>query len=170
MKKNSAKPKKTPKVHKKKTKRKEQLRTKKAKELMLKELVIALGNVTSACIETGIDRKTYYKWLDKDKDFKQSVDYIPEITLDFFEGALMKQIKKGNIAGIIFALKSKGKKRGWEEKHETKIDMSLTKIDVKFEMPKEFKEITDKSYLPDNPPEAPKTIIKKNAERRANGT
>lgn len=156
---------KSTKVNKKPIKKKDQMRTKKTKEHMLKELIITHGNVTKSCIKTGIDRTTYYLWLDKDPKFKSKVEDIPEIRLDFYEEALEKQIKKGNIAGIIFALKSKGKKRGWEEKHETKIDMSLTKIDVTFEMPKEFKQITDKSYLPDNPPKA-----SKNAERRANGT
>ncbi len=142
---------KTSKVYKKKTKKKDQMRTKKAKEIMLKELILSLGNVTTACIETGIDRKTYYKWIDKDKEFKQSVDSIPDITLDHYEKRLHELIDGGNVIATLFALKSKGKKRGWEDstKHETKIDVNLTKIDIKFEVPKEFKNITPKSYLPD---------------------
>jgi len=143
---------KSTKVHKKPTKKKEQLRTKKSKEIMLKELIISLGNVTTACIKTGIDRKTYYKWLDKDKEFKQKVDDIPEITLDHYEKRLHELIDAGNVIATLFALKSKGKKRGWEDaqKSETKIDVNLTKIDIKFEMPNEFKNITEESYLPKN--------------------
>lgn len=156
--------KKSTKLNKKQVKKTEQLRTIAKKEWMLKELVNSLGNITTACIKTGIDRKTYYLWIEKDKNFKNAVEDIPEIRLDFYEAALEKQIKKGNIAGIIFALKSKGKARGWEEKHETKIDMSLTKIDIKFEIPKEFKKITKDPYLPDNTTEAPKK------QRRSNGT
>jgi len=125
------------------------MRTKKAKGIMINELIISHGNITKACTKTGIDRKTYYKWIAKDKEFKQSVADIPEITLDYYEGRLNDLIDDGNVAATIFALKSKGKKRGWEEKHETKIDMTLTKIDVTFEIPDEFKKITDKSYLPD---------------------
>jgi len=139
------------KPNKKPTKREDQLRTKKAKEIMLKELISSYGNITTACIKTNINRATYYDWMEKDKKFKQAVDDIPEMTLDHYEKRLHELIDSGNVIATLFALKSKGKKRGWEDttKHETKIDVNLTKIDIKFEVPKEFKNITPKSYLPD---------------------
>jgi len=146
------------KPNKKPTKKEEQLRTKKGKEIMLKELISSYGNITTACIKTNINRATYYDWIEKDNKFKQAVDDIPEITLDHYEKRLHELIDGGNVIATLFALKSKGKKRGWEEtqKHETKIDVNLTKIDIKFEIPQEFKNITPKSYLPDDVIEVPK--------------
>jgi len=110
--------KKPTKPDKKPTKKEEQLRTKKAKEILIKELIKSFGNVTTACHKSNLNRTTYYDWMENDKKFKQLVDDIPEIRLDFYEEALEKQIKKGNIAGIIFALKSQGKNRGWIERQE----------------------------------------------------
>lgn len=58
--------------------------------------------------------------------------------------------KKGNPAAVIFYLKTKGKDRGYIEKSDTKIDINLTKMDIKFEVPTELKTITDIDYLPEN--------------------
>ena len=88
---------------------------------MLKQLVLNLGNVTNSCKNIGIDRTTYYLWLDKDKAFKRAVEDIPDIRLDYYEAQLDKLIKDGNVAANIFALKAQGKKRGWIEKQEHEI-------------------------------------------------
>lgn len=113
------KPKQT-KADKKPTKR-EQLRTKANKKIMLKQLVLNLGNVTNSCKAAKVHRATYYEWLDKDKDFREIVESIPEIRLDHYEAQLDKLIDEGNIAAVIFALKAKGKERNWFEKQEHKI-------------------------------------------------
>lgn len=144
---------KTPKSHKKPVKR-EQLRTVSKKKIMLKQLVINLGNITNACRAADIDRKTYYKWLEKDKAFREATEAIPEMRLDHYEAQLDKLIDEGNVAALIFALKAKGKKRGWIEKqeHEVKGDFTLSDVKVQFKLPKEFKSITERDYLSKDAP------------------
>jgi hypothetical protein len=45
-------------------------------------------NIRKACEKIGIARKTYYKWLDDDEGFKNSVDEVKAYPLDEAEGAL----------------------------------------------------------------------------------
>ena len=50
------------------------------------------------------------------------VEDLQDITLDFAESQLHKQIKDGNTTATIFLLKTKGKKRGYIERSEIKVD------------------------------------------------
>lgn len=85
------------------------------KRNFLKALKESLGIVTTACDSLNISRTTYYTWLNNDSEFKNQVDDIQNIALDFAESALHKQIKNGNHISTIFYLKTKGKKRGYSE-------------------------------------------------------
>ena len=89
------------------------------KAAMLEALEKSLGIVTSACKSVGISRNTHYTWLKQDDIYKEAVEDIENIALDFAESQLHKQIKRGNTAGTIFYLKTKGKKRGYIERMET---------------------------------------------------
>jgi len=88
------------------------------KKFMINALILNLGNVSMACKKVGIDRQTHYNWLKSDLEYVKRVLHVPEITLDFAENALLKNIKKGNVAAQIFYLKTKGKKRGYIERQE----------------------------------------------------
>lgn len=88
------------------------------KSAMLKALERSLGVVTSACKSVGIDRKTHYEWLKLDDDYKNAVDSLSDVALDFAESALHKQINAGNPTSTIFYLKTKGKCRGYIERQE----------------------------------------------------
>lgn len=92
------------------------------KKALLKALEETLGIVTSACKMVGVNRSTYYKYYNEDADFKEQVDSISDIALDFAESQLHKQIEEGNSTSTIFYLKTKGKKRGYIEKSE--VDMN----------------------------------------------
>jgi undecaprenyl pyrophosphate synthase len=85
---------------------------------MVKALVETLGNVTTACLQVGISRETHYRWTKENALYKERTSEVEEIELDFYENALRKQIKEGNAACIIFALKTRGRKRGYIEKNE----------------------------------------------------
>lgn len=104
------------------------------KKLMIEALKAQLGVVTTAAKIVGIARRTHYDWLEKDSEYKQAYEEIEDITLDFAENALFKQMKEGNITSIIFFLKTKAKKRGYIERtdqyveHSGKIDMDLDKL------------------------------------------
>jgi len=88
---------------------------------MYEALKSELGVVTTACKLVGISRETHYSWLRKDENYKIWVESIQDITLDFAENALLKQIKDGNTSSILFYLKTKGKNRGYIEKPENQI-------------------------------------------------
>lgn len=93
---------------------------------MLLALEQSLGIVTSAAKSVGIDRTTHYLWLKDDEEYKAAVDSIQDITLDFAESQLHKQIKDGEVTSTIFYLKTKGKKRGYIERIEN--DLSINQL------------------------------------------
>jgi len=92
------------------------------KKALIEALEKSLGVVTTACKLVGIARSTFYEYVKDDPDFAEAVKDINEVTIDFAESQLHKQIKDGNTTATIFYLKTKGKKRGYIEK--TEIDFS----------------------------------------------
>lgn len=88
------------------------------KRAMLDALEKSLGIVTSACKSVGISRETHYRWMREDEKYKESVDDLANVALDFAESQLHQQIKSGNPSSTIFYLKTKGKKRGYVERQE----------------------------------------------------
>ena len=92
--------------------------TKNRKKAMIEALRKTLGVVTPACDIAGINRITYYRWMEKDAKFREQVRDIDNIALDFAESQLHKQIKNGEVSSTIFYLKTKGKSRGYIEKSE----------------------------------------------------
>lgn len=92
------------------------------KKAVLDALEQTLGVVTSACKLADVGRTTFYKWMKTDPEFREAVESINDIALDYSETALFKQINSGNISAIIFHLKTRGKKRGYVEKQEIKLE------------------------------------------------
>jgi hypothetical protein len=105
------------------------------KESMLAALEASLGVVSAACHEAKIPRATYYKWIKEDKDFRQKVEDINNLALDFVETSLHRQIAKDNTSATIFYLKCKGKQRGYIERSELDISSKdePIKIDIKID-------------------------------------
>jgi hypothetical protein len=92
------------------------------KKALLDALEKSLGVVTTACKTSNVGRTTYYDWLKTDDDFKQQVESIQDIALDFAESQLHKQIGDGSTAATIFYLKTKGKNRGYVERQEIEVN------------------------------------------------
>tara|TARA_R110002167_G_scaffold340985_1_gene549115 strand:+ start:346 stop:696 length:351 start_codon:yes stop_codon:yes gene_type:complete len=88
------------------------------KEALLQALEKTLGVVTTAVKQVGIARSTFYEWYKDDKEFKDAVDDISNIALDYAESRLHKQIGDDNTTATIFYLKNKGRKRGYWEKQQ----------------------------------------------------
>lgn len=88
------------------------------KRAMIDALEKSLGIVTSACKIVGIARQTHYEWYKEDEEYRNNVDSIADMTLDFAESQLHSQIKEGSTAATIFYLKTKGKGRGYVERQE----------------------------------------------------
>ncbi len=110
------------------------------KKAMLEALEKSLGIVTSASKTVGIDRHTHYDWLKSDPEYAKRVASLADITLDFAESQLHKQIKGGNATSTIYLLNHKGKSRGYntviEHKPDT-VEYDLTKL-----KPAELKKFT----------------------------
>lgn len=96
------------------------------KKAMIAALEASLGVVTTACNEVGISRKTHYEWLKTDNEYKEAVDDLSDVALDFAESKLHGQIKNGDTTATIFYLKTKGKKRGYVERQEVEQSGGLT--------------------------------------------
>lgn len=108
-------------------KRKE-TRTDTQKNAMLQALQSSLGVVSTACKNVGISRQTHYEWMKEDIDYASSVKDLENVTLDFAESKLHELIYEGNVASVIFFLKTKGKARGYVERSE--IDVTQSKPDL----------------------------------------
>jgi ACT domain-containing protein len=79
------------------------------KKLILEQLRIN-PIVQIACQKSGISRATYYRWCQKDKEFKNQASIaLQEGTLlinDLAESQLLAAIKDQNLTAIIFWLKN----------------------------------------------------------------
>ena len=98
------------------------------KNAMLQALQSSLGVVSTACNRVGISRQTHYEWLREDAKYASSVKDLENVALDFAESKLHELILEGNVASVIFFLKTKGKVRGYVERSE--IDLNPTKPDL----------------------------------------
>lgn len=105
------------------------------KRAMLDALEKSLGIVTTACKQVGIARSTHYEWMQSDSEYKEAVESIADIALDFAESQLHKQIQNGEVSSTIFYLKTKGRKRGYSESinNDEKPGYTIPAITIKYE-------------------------------------
>jgi hypothetical protein len=120
------------------------------KNLLLEAMVKTLGNVSEACKLINIDRSMFYDYYNTDNDFKQNIDDIKNITLDFVESKLLKKVKDEDITAIIFYLKTQGKKRGYIEKTEQEITIQPPVVIDWSEPIQEAEEIKQNELKQDN--------------------
>ena len=99
-------------------------RTHERKQAVIEALKESLGIVTTACINAGIDRSTFYEWVKNDAEFAKAVDDIEDVTLDYVEGKLLQNVKDNDTQSILFYLKTKGKRRGYTERTEIQADIT----------------------------------------------
>lgn len=110
------------------------------KQQMIEALTESLGVVTVACRKVGIPRKTHYEWYNKDDDYRQAVDELADVALDFAESMLHKQIQAQDTTATIFYLKTKGKRRGYIEKSEVDHNIkNVESIEINYIIPGEAK-------------------------------
>jgi hypoxanthine phosphoribosyltransferase len=110
----------TPKTHKKEQQQ----------EAMLKALQATLGVISAACDLTGIARTTFYTWIKEDPEFKAAYEAMNNEALDFVESKLFERIRAGSDLLIKFFLSTKGKERGYVERHEVKNLDPITEVKV----------------------------------------
>jgi hypothetical protein len=101
------------------------------KKTMLEALEKSLGIVTTAANLAKVSRAVHYKWMKEDPEYKQAVDELQDVAIDFAESSLHKRIKEGSDACIIFFLKTKGKKRGYvqEQSQDNNLNINIVNRD-----------------------------------------
>lgn len=93
-------------------------KVKENKKKLLQELQKTSGIVAFACQKAGVSRVTFYKYRKDDPEFAEQVQDIMEVQIDVAESALLKKIRDKDLTAIIFYLKTKGKERGYIERHD----------------------------------------------------
>jgi hypothetical protein len=87
------------------------------KEAMLKALSENYGLVKQSAEKAGITRKTHYKWLEEDSEYRDAVELMKENNLDIAEYALMKMVEGLKDASMIkWFLETHGASRGYGKK------------------------------------------------------
>ena len=89
---------------------------KKKQSEFLEEYSSSWGNITIACKNFGITRRTFYNWLEEEP-FKLAIEELDiiERKKDRIEDALMTKVEQGDTTAIIFACKTLLKDRGYVE-------------------------------------------------------
>ena len=89
------------------------------------------GNISAAARLLECERSTIHKRIDNRPELAVMLAEAREALVDAAETAIDKLIKEGNVAAIIFTLKTQGKRRGWIERQEiTGADGDPLKIEI----------------------------------------
>ena len=118
------------------------------KKMLIESLENSLGIVSTACTKVNISRSSFYKWYKEDEEFRNKVDEIDNVKLDFVESQLFKNIQKEKERSIIFYLQHKGHKRGYIQQQNinlTSNDEEIKKIEIEIIKPKGNSSPTEES-------------------------
>ena len=99
---------------------------KKLKKKFLKVYKDNYALIYDACDRVGISKETLYNWMEADEEFKKKVEQIKERVGDLVEGKLMEKILDGNVASIVFWLKTQ---RHWKEESKVEVE-TVGDIDI----------------------------------------
>lgn len=136
--------------------------------LFLYSLVHCNFNQSEACRKVNIPVTTLHGWISNEPDFAKLIDEIHWHKGNFFEEALVKQIKAGDPVATIFVNKTFNKDRGYGDslkidvnkkvthehtvEHRVVIDVERMPIELKRQMIaylREQKELAEKSQIAD---------------------
>ena len=98
------------------------------------------GNLSEVARQLGVARITVYRWCTQIPELTAAVHQSREAFVDEMEELLIDQARKGNIAAIIFGLKTQGKARGY-------IERATVDVNVNQERKKEQDSERDAAYL-----------------------
>lgn len=84
-------------------------RTEASKRKFLEQYALSRGNISVACVNTGISRRTYYDWKENDKNFAESVEDVLETNKDIAETIMQKSIEGFTYTEEVTEFDEKGK-------------------------------------------------------------
>jgi len=79
------------------------------------------GLAAVAAEQLGCTVSTVYNYANRYERVREVLAHQKEKRLDIAEGQLWQLINMGNVAAIIFYLKTQGKRRGYTERHEVQV-------------------------------------------------
>jgi len=88
------------------------------KDAYLRAYEVSMANVTLACKHSDTSKSSVYNWRRDDVRFKEEMDALLDVRIDFYENALDKNARAGNVSAQIFFLKCRAKHRGYVERTE----------------------------------------------------
>lgn len=83
------------------------------KEKVIEYYLQSMGHISASCAAANISRHTFYTWMEKDPDFKQSIEEAEESFKDFVESKFYEKVKSGDWTAIRYYLEAKAKERGY---------------------------------------------------------
>lgn len=87
------------------------------------------GILSAAAQTLGCTRQTVANYIDRHPTVKAAFDEAREVTIDFVESRLLKNIDSGDTTAMIFYLKTQGKQRGYVERQENRnFDVDLSRL------------------------------------------
>ena len=89
--------------------------------LFVHALVHCNFNRSAACRLLGITTKMVEKWIDRDEAFQEMVKAVFQAKKDLFEESLVKLVKAGETAAVLFANRTLNKDRGYGNKVEVEV-------------------------------------------------
>lgn len=75
-------------------------------------------NITDICAEVGINRKTYYDWMNKHEHFKEAIDHLREYLVDKAEAVLIQALDNADAKTAQFILKA------LDKRYKDKVDIT----------------------------------------------
>lgn len=94
----------------------------KSKYFEPQEIIAAIeksgGFISVAAKSLGVSSNTIYRYIKEYPEISEAISEIETKYLDIAEAELIKSLQSGNLAAVIFFLKTKGKKRGYIERSE----------------------------------------------------
>jgi hypothetical protein len=93
------------------------------KALLLQALAQTRGIISTACASADVPRRTFYNWLEGDREFRRAYQDIIEGSLDFVESKLLDMIESGSERAVFFFLRTRGRSRGYRESGEAESEL-----------------------------------------------
>ena len=88
------------------------------------------GIVSKAALKLGVSRQAVYSRIQKSEELAKEQQSAKETALDLAEDKLLSNIKAGDNTCIIFYLKTKGKGRGYDERHQIELTKPFDRIEL----------------------------------------
>ena len=112
------------------------------------------GILTQAARKLDVNPTTLYDWIKPEVPgaviLQKQIKISREGFIDEAETGLLKNIRLGKETSIIFALKTLGKQRGFEQNENAQVNLQGANIQINYLVPKELSEPQIKIDVPKN--------------------